>query len=154
MRYGLFLLFALAACDIPADRGVHADNLERHQPVTKSTPESDLPSAPKLKPMVFEVGGAQAKKALECDVTVSFSSIGTGIDGSSRIRIINSLEEDAAVQEIDEFIVGREGESVLCVHLKPMADSENLFDKLSRDAANDRLVEIRSKGGKTFRSSN
>lgn len=154
MRYGLFLLFALAACDIPPDTGVHADNLEGHQPVTKSTPESDLPSAPKLRPMVFDDGGAEAKKARECEVTISFSSIGTGIDRASRIRIINFLEEEASVLEIDEFIVGREGESVLCVHLKPMADSENLFEKLSRDAANDRLVEIQSKGGKTFRSSN
>lgn len=120
----------------------------------KSTSESDPPSAPKLKPMVFDIGGSQAKKALECDVTVSFSSIGTGIDQASRIRIIKFLEEEASVLEIEEFIVGREGESVLCVHLKPRADSEKLFDNLSRDAANDRLVEIRSKGGKTFRSSN
>lgn len=120
----------------------------------KSTSESDPPSAPKLKPMVFDFGGSQAKKVLECDVTLSFSSIGTGIDQASRIRIIKFLEEEASVLEIEEFIVGREGESVLCVHQKPMADSDKLFNKLSRDAANDRLVEIRSKAGKTFRSSN
>ena len=117
-------------------------------------PSSAAASQPALKhlPVVMDLGGVQAAKAAGCALKVRFGSIGTGTDTVAAARIRRLIEADPGVAQIRRFIVGREGETVTCVGMKPKVGAKRLFDKLRQAAANAFLVSIWAEGGRAFHS--
>ena len=112
----------------------------------------DAQLTPKHKPVVMDLGGAQAAQAVGCALTVRFGSIGTGTDTVAGAQIRRLIEEDPGVAQIERFIVGREGETVTCIRLKAEVEADHLFDKLREAAADAYLVTIWSKSGREFHS--
>ena len=116
------------------------------------TPSKDAQLTPKYKPVVMDLGGIQAAQAVGCALTVRFGSIGTGTDTFAGERIQRLIEDDPTVTQIERFIVGREGEAVLCIRLNRGVAADHLFDKLREAAGNAYLVTIRSESGAEFHS--
>jgi hypothetical protein len=116
------------------------------------TLSKDAQLTPKYKPVVIDLGGIQAAKAVGCALTVRFGSIGTGTDTFAGEKIQQLIVDDPTVTQIERFIVGREGEAVLCIRMEPGVTADRLFDKLREAAANAYLVTIRSESGAEFHS--
>ena len=147
------LPLALIACDQAMEPEAPAAVAQQDPPAAPQPPPSkDLQLTPKHKPVVMDLGGAQAAQAVGCDLTVRFGSIGTGIDPVAGARISQLIEEDPGIAQIERFIVGREGETVTCVRLKTDATADRLFDKLVEAAADAYLVTIWSASGREFHS--
>ena len=155
--FNLLLLaapIALSGCDRAIER----------EASRSAAPEIGTASAPqpahgegatlsrKARPFILDLGGAKAAKAVGCALTVTFGSIGTGTDTAAKEAIEQMLEQDSAVAGVERFIIGREGETLLCVHLEREADRDRLFDALWRLASNAYMVAIRTAGGKNFDS--
>jgi hypothetical protein len=172
MQHWLFLIapVALVACDRAEEQPLVQDEREDRAavppdvppnvppktlpttPATPPAPSKDAPLSPKHKPVVMDLGGAQAAQAVGCALTVRFGSIGTGTDTVAGAQIRRLIEEDPGVAQIERFIVGREGETVTCIRLKVEGEADRLFDKLRQAAADAYLVTIWSKTGREFHS--
>jgi hypothetical protein len=144
---------ALIACDQATEPEAPDAVPPQDRPAAaQPAPSKDVQLTPKHKPVVMDLGGAQAAQAVGCDLTVRFGSIGTGTDNVAGARISRLIEEDPGVAQIERFIVGREGETVTCIRLKTEAEADHLFDKLLEAAADAYLVTIRSASGREFHS--
>jgi hypothetical protein len=155
VRIGLLLTASVAsvACDPPTQgEAPSARPVVSHPSAPQPIADKDPQLTTKFRPSVIDLGGIKAAKAVGCALTVFFSSIGTGTDGQTGARIRQLLEEDSGVAEIEPFIVGREGETVLCVRLNLQGDADRLFDKLREAAEDSYLVTIRTSSGREFRS--
>jgi hypothetical protein len=148
---------ALIACDRPDERDALAAAATANAPAAPAAPAASPPVpieepslTPKIKPVVIDLGGIQAGKAVGCALTVRFGSIGTGTDTVAKRRIDQVLEEDPAVAQLERFIVGREGETFTCVRLHRQVDADPLFDKLRAAAADGYMVTIRTESGREF----
>ena len=147
------LTLALIGCDQATEPEAPAAVLPQEGPAAaQPAPDKDVQLTPKHKPVVMDLGGAQAAQAVGCDLTVRFGSVGTGTDPVAGARIGRLIEEDPGIAQIERFIVGREGETVTCIRLEPDAEADHLFDKLVEVAADAYLVTIRSASGREFHS--
>ena len=104
------MILALIACDQATEPEAPAAVLPQEGPAAaQPAPNKDVQLTPKHKPMVMDLGGAQAAQAVGCDLTVRFGSIGTGIDLVAGARIGRLIEEGPGIAQIERFVVGREG---------------------------------------------
>ena len=141
-------------CDRETEREVRT-GAPRHAELTaaKAAPDKDTNLSARSKPFVIDLGGIKAGRAEGCALTVSFGSIGTGTDTAAKVQIERLLEQDPAVAEIQPFVIGREGETLLCIRLRRDAEADRLFDALSAAASNGYMVTIKTRSGREFRSS-
>jgi hypothetical protein len=146
-------LVAAAGCDGGAGREAAAiASPDTRSAAARPVPKKEVVLTKKLKPFVIDLGGRQARAAVGCALTVGFSSVGTGTDTVARARIEHLLEADPAVAEIEQFVVGREGETAFCVRLHQDSEADRLFEELRVVSADAYRVSIRSKSGKQFQS--
>ena len=143
---------ALIACDEGREPQPSAAVLPQEAPAAAEPAPSKGVQLTQRKTVIVDLGGAQAAQAVGCDLTVRFGSIGTGTDPVAGARIGQLIEQDPGIAQIERFIVGREGETVTCIRLKPDVDAEQLFDTLVKAAADGFLVTIRSASGREFHS--
>lgn len=110
---------------------------------------TDRPARTKFEPLVMNF---QAKPA-HCSLTAYFSSIGAGTDWVTRGKIERELERNPAVTRVRPYLRGREGETLLCVHVAPRAAIRPLFRRLAAlvpPRAAGRAVTLTAEGGLRF----
>lgn len=156
MKGLMFLIasFALLGCDASNETGASTSATADVRPAAQrpiSGEEEALTT--KFKASVFDIGGQQALKAEGCALTVYFGGNGTGTDTTMERQIKQLLEDDPTVVEVQRFVIGREGENLLCIHLDPEGDADRLFDELQAKASNAYQVRISSESGRKFHSS-
>lgn len=145
-------LLALVGCDGGGHEAAAIALPETQSAAARPVPKKEVVLTKKLKPFVIDLGGRQAGSAVGCALTVGFGSVGTGTDTVARARIEQLLEADPAVAEIEQFVVGREGETAFCVRLHQESEADRLFEELRAVSSDAYKVSIRSKSGKQFQS--
>jgi hypothetical protein len=153
MRKWILLVapIALFGCDrVKEPETVTAAAPEAQLPAQLPVPNKEVDMTTKFKPSVIDLGGRQAAVATECDLTVAFSSIGTGTDHVTGTRVRQLIEEDPAVREVEPYVVGREGETVLCIRLRAEGEAERLFDELHAIVSSGHRVRLWSKSGRQY----
>ncbi|MGZ3900566.1 MAG: hypothetical protein ACXVNM_04990 [Bacteroidia bacterium] len=81
-------------------------------------------------------------EAVTCEVTVSFGSMGTGIDGKKYDEIKKMIEDKKL--KYTEKQQGREGERKLCLPLTELtgSDKTTFIDQLKKSASSGQLVSV------------
>lgn len=84
----------------------------------------------------------KTEEVMKCAVTVSFGSMGTGIDGK-RYDEIKKMIEDKKLK-YNEKQQGREGERKLCLPLTELNANEkaSFIDQLKKTASSGQLVSV------------
>jgi hypothetical protein len=107
----------------------------------------------KLKAFVIDLGGSRAATDENCLLSVSFGSVGTGTDSVTRGQIQQLLDGDPSVVDVQPYVVGREGEAVLCIRLTEEREADRLFDRIATVATNGYMVRVQTRSGRDFASS-
>jgi hypothetical protein len=92
-------------------------------------------------------------KSPDCALKVFFTSPGTGIDVTRYKQIKELLEQDDAVNNVQPYSRGREGETELCVQLADDGQINRLFNELKAvlpSDSNGRSIFIVTKSGIRF----
>lgn len=100
----------------------------KHKQKTQETP----------KPVV----ASKTEVPVHCEVTISFGSAGTGIDGK-RYDEIKKMIEDKKLKYTDKQ-QGKEGERKICLPLTELtaSDKTNFIEQLKKTASSGQLVSV------------